>query len=72
MPENVAYGFDSQHQTSVSEKDEEDGNEKVDNEHVDDIWFVIEAWSQGVVVRSAGALHALWEVPAWESGNSDL
>lgn len=37
MPENVAYGFDGQHQTSVSEKDEEDGNEKVDNEHVDDI-----------------------------------
>lgn len=59
----MAYSFDGQHQTSVSEKDEEDGNKKVDNEHVDDIGFVVIAWSEGVVVRSAGALHALWEVP---------
>lgn len=37
VAKNVAYSFDGQHQTSVSEKDEEDGNKEVNNEHVDDI-----------------------------------
>lgn len=66
VPKNMAYSFNGQHQTSISEKDEEDGTNEVDNEHVDDIWFVVEAWSQGVVVRSTGTLHALWDVPVWE------
>lgn len=33
----MAYSFNGQHQTSISEKDEEDRNKEVDNEHVDDI-----------------------------------
>lgn len=33
----MAYSFNGQHQTSVSEKDEEDRNKEVNNEHVDDI-----------------------------------
>lgn len=37
MPKNMAYSFNGQHQTSISEKDEEDRNKEVDNEHVDDI-----------------------------------
>lgn len=34
MPGNMAYGFDGQHKTSISEKDEEDGNTEVAAEHV--------------------------------------
>ncbi len=34
---NFTYSFDSQHKASVSEKNEEDGNEEVDDKHVDDV-----------------------------------
>lgn len=62
---NFTYSFDGQYKTSISEENEEDGNEEVDNKHVDDIWLIVEAWSQSVVVGSTGALHALRKVPVW-------
>lgn len=37
MPENLAYGFDGQHKTSISEEDEKDGNAEVARKHVHNI-----------------------------------
>lgn len=62
---NFTYSFDCHYKASIGEENEEDRDEEVDNEHVNDKWFIVEAWSQSVVVRSTGALHALRKVPAW-------
>ena len=34
---SFSYSFDSQHKASVGEENQEDGNEEVDDEHVDDV-----------------------------------
>ena len=64
----VTYSFDCQHKTSIGEADEEDWNEEMDSKHVDDVGLIVVAFSQGVVVWSAGALHALWKVPVEQQG----
>lgn len=62
----TTYSFDCKHKAPVSEENKEDGNEEMDHKHVDDIGFIVEAWSQSVVVGSAGALHALREISVKE------
>lgn len=63
MPENLAYGFDGQHKTSIGEEDEKDGNAEVARKHVHNIWLIVVARGQSVVVRATGHLNSLWDVP---------
>lgn len=37
MPKTFTYSFDGQHKTSISEENEEDWNEEVDDKHVDNV-----------------------------------
>lgn len=63
MTENRAYSFDGKHETSISEEDDKDRNAEVAGEHVHDVWLVVVARSQGVVVRATGNLYSLWNIP---------
>lgn len=61
--ENMAYGFDGQHKTSISEEDGKDGNAEVAGKHVHNIRLIVVARGQSVVVRATGNLNSLWDVP---------
>jgi len=68
--QHMTHSFDGQHKASISEEDDEDGEQEVAGEHVNDVWLVVEARGQGIVVRSTGALHALWDVPVEKTWTS--
>lgn len=63
--------LDGAEQTSVAEEDDCQWSEEVADEHVDNEGLIIESLCAGVVVNSAGALHALRDVtgPADERRN---
>lgn len=63
--ENMAYGFDGQHKTPISEEDGKDGNTEVAGKHVDNIRVIVVVRGQSVVVvvRATGNLNSLWDLP---------
>lgn len=54
--------FDCANKASISEKDGCNWNAKMTAEHVNDIGFIAEFWVQGIIIRSTGNLHSLWDV----------
>lgn len=57
------YSFDCQHKASVCEEDCGDRETEVAAEHVHHKWFIVEARSQSVIVRSTRNLKTLRNVP---------
>lgn len=63
MAEKAAYSFDGQHETSVSEEDDKDGNAEVKGEQVHTYDLLFGARGESVVVRATGNLYSLPNEP---------
>lgn len=57
------YSLYCHHKAAIGEEDGEDRHTEVAGKHVHDKGFVVKAWGQSVIVRSAGNLNALWNIP---------
>lgn len=59
-----SYRSHGAEEATVAEKNDEEGDAEMKDEHIDDKGGVVDLRLGGVVVNPTGTLHSLWDVPA--------